>query len=72
MVVRGGPRTVRRRADAGRIVPTFIAHAPDNEPITIYRDGSQTHSFGDVVDMITAFVALMTAPARFRTALASA
>ena len=72
MVVRGSPRTVRRRADAGRVVPTFIVQALYNEPITIYRDGSQTRSFGYVVDMITTFVALMTAPARFRTALPSA
>ena len=65
MVVRGGPRTVRRRADAGRVVPTFIVQALYNEPITIYRDGSQTRSFCYVDNMITAFVALMAAPAEF-------
>jgi nucleoside-diphosphate-sugar epimerase len=63
---------VRWRTDAGRVVPTFIVQALYNEPITIYRDGSQARSFGYVDDMITTFVALMTAPARFRTALPSA
>src|SRR6056297_3354678 len=43
----------------GRVVSNFIVQALQNEPITIYGDGSQTRSFCYVDDMIEGFVRLM-------------
>jgi UDP-glucuronate decarboxylase len=44
----------RMRADGyyGRVVPRFIMQALDNDPITIFGDGSQTRSFCYVTDQI--------------------
>ena len=38
--------------DDGRVVSNFIIQALNNEPITIYGDGSQTRSFCYVDDLI--------------------
>lgn len=43
----------------GRVVSNFIVQALQNEPITIYGEGSQTRSFCYVDDMIEGFVRLM-------------
>lgn len=43
----------------GRVVSNFIMQALQNEPITIYGDGSQTRSFCYVDDMIRGFENLM-------------
>lgn len=43
----------------GRVVSNFIVQALQNEPITIYGDGSQSRSFCYVDDLIEAFVRLM-------------
>ena len=43
----------------GRVVSNFIVQALQNEPITIYGDGSQTRSFCYVDDMVDGFVRLM-------------
>ncbi len=43
----------------GRVVSNFIVQALQNQPITIYGDGSQTRSFCYVDDLIEAFVRLM-------------
>jgi len=43
----------------GRVVSNFIVQALQNEPITIYGDGSQSRSFCYVDDMIDAFIKLM-------------
>ncbi len=43
----------------GRVVSNFIVRALQNEPITIYGDGSQTRAFCYVDDMIEGFVRLM-------------
>ena len=43
----------------GRVVSNFIVQALQNEPITIYGDGSQTRAFCYVDDMIEGFVRLM-------------
>ncbi|MDX1510428.1 MAG: UDP-glucuronic acid decarboxylase family protein [Nitriliruptorales bacterium] len=48
-----------RRAD-GRAVPTFIAQALADKPVTVHGDGSQTRSLCYVDDMIDGFVALFT------------
>ena len=43
----------------GRVVSNFICQALNNEPITIYGDGSQTRSFCYVDDLIEGIVRLM-------------
>ncbi|MEH6604192.1 MAG: UDP-glucuronic acid decarboxylase family protein [Pseudomonadales bacterium] len=46
----------------GRVVSNFIMQALQNQPITIYGDGSQSRSFCYVDDLIDAFVKLMATP----------
>ena len=43
----------------GRVVSNFIVQSLQNQPITIYGDGSQTRSFCYVDDLIEAFIRLM-------------
>ena len=43
----------------GRVISNFIIQALNNEPITIYGDGSQTRSFCFVDDLIKGLVLLM-------------
>lgn len=43
----------------GRVVSNFIVQALNNEPITIYGDGSQTRSFCYVDDLIAGMMAFM-------------
>lgn len=43
----------------GRVVSNFIMQALQDQPITIYGDGSQTRSFCYVDDLIEAFIRLM-------------
>ncbi|MEO1238014.1 MAG: NAD-dependent epimerase/dehydratase family protein, partial [Planctomycetota bacterium] len=54
-----GPRML---PNDGRVVSNFIMQALQNEPITIFGDGSQTRSFCYVDDLIRGFVSLMDAP----------
>jgi UDP-glucuronate decarboxylase len=49
----------RMHPNDGRVVSNFIVQALNNDPITIYGDGSQTRSFCYVDDLIEAFVRLM-------------
>ena len=49
----------------GRVVSKFIMQALQNEPISLYGDGSQTRSFCYVDDLIEAFVRLMDTPDDF-------
>jgi UDP-glucuronate decarboxylase len=49
----------------GRVVSNFIVQALQNQPITIYGDGSQTRSFCYVDDLIEGFVRLMAADDNF-------
>jgi dTDP-glucose 4,6-dehydratase len=42
----------RMRPNDGRAVPTFIRQALENEPLTVFGDGSQTRSFCYVDDLI--------------------
>src|SRR5438034_3133680 len=41
----------RMRSHDGRAIPTFMRQALENEPITVYGDGSQTRSFCYVDDL---------------------
>ena len=49
----------RMNPEDGRVVSNFIVQALNNEPITIYGDGSQTRSFCYVDDLIEGFMCLM-------------
>jgi dTDP-glucose 4,6-dehydratase len=42
----------RMRSHDGRAIPTFVRQALENEPITVFGDGSQTRSFCYVDDLI--------------------
>ena len=46
----------------GRVVSNFIVQALQNNPITIFGDGSQTRSFCYADDLIEAFVRFMDVP----------
>jgi len=49
----------RMRVDDGRAVPTFVAQALRNEPLTVYGDGSQTRSLCYVDDTVEGLYRLM-------------
>lgn len=49
----------RMHPNDGRVVSNFIVQALQNEPITVYGDGSQTRSFCYVDDLIEVFVRFM-------------
>ena len=49
----------RMHPNDGRVVSNFIVQALQNNPITVYGDGSQSRSFCYVDDLIEAFVRLM-------------
>ncbi len=49
----------RMRINDGRVVPTFIAQALNNEPLTVFGDGSQTRSFCFVDDLIEGIYRLL-------------
>jgi UDP-glucuronate decarboxylase len=46
----------------GRVVSNFILQALQNQPITIYGDGSQTRSFCYRDDLIEAMIRMMATP----------
>jgi UDP-glucuronate decarboxylase len=52
----------RMHPNDGRVVSNFIIQALQNEPITLYGEGTQTRAFCYVDDLIDGFVALMVAP----------
>jgi UDP-glucuronate decarboxylase len=49
----------------GRVVSNFVVQALQNQPITIFGDGSQTRSFCYADDLIEAFVRIMDTPDDF-------
>ena len=48
----------RMRAHDGRAIPTFLRQALQDQPLTVFGDGSQTRSFCYVDDLIRGIVAL--------------
>ena len=54
-----GPR-MRGDDIYGRVIPRFIAQAVNNEPITVFGDGTQTRSFCYVTDQIEGILRLAT------------
>jgi UDP-glucuronate decarboxylase len=55
----------RMRPDDGRVVSNFIIQALQNEPLTIFGDGSQTRSFCYVDDLIECVLRFMASPDDF-------
>jgi dTDP-glucose 4,6-dehydratase len=55
----------RMRSHDGRAIPTFVRQALENEPLTIYGDGSQTRSFCYVDDLIRGLYLLATSTEHF-------
>ncbi|HNX90786.1 MAG TPA: SDR family oxidoreductase [Candidatus Omnitrophota bacterium] len=49
----------RMRKNDGRVIPNFIDQALNDQPITVYGDGSQTRSFCYVSDLVEGIVRLM-------------
>ena len=52
----------RMHPNDGRVVSNFIVQALQGKPITVFVDGSQTHSFCFVDDLVSAFLLLMDTP----------
>jgi UDP-glucuronate decarboxylase len=52
----------RMHPDDGRVVSNFIMQALQDQPLTIYGDGSQTRSFCFAHDMVDALILLMNSP----------
>ena len=52
----------RMHPNDGRVVSNFIVQALNDEPISIYGDGSQTRSFCYVDDLVDALMRLMATP----------
>src|SRR2546427_11197319 len=48
----------RMRPHAGRAIPTFVRQALEDEPLTVFGDGSQTRSFCYADDLIRGLVLL--------------
>jgi UDP-glucose 4-epimerase len=53
----------RQTGQYGMVVPTFVRQALQNEPITVFGDGSQSRSFTYVGDVVGAMLKLMVTPA---------
>ncbi len=49
----------RMRMRDGRVVPNFMCQALQNEPLTVYGDGSQTRSFCYVDDLVEGITRLL-------------
>ena len=50
----------RMRLRDGRVIPNFLCQALQNEPMTVYGDGSQTRSFCYVSDLVRGIYLLAT------------
>jgi len=48
----------RMRAHDGRAIPTFLRQALQEQPLTVFGDGSQTRSFCFVDDLVRGLVSL--------------
>lgn len=49
----------RMRIDDGRVIPNFMKQSLNNEPITVYGDGSQTRSYCFVKDLVEGICRMM-------------
>jgi dTDP-glucose 4,6-dehydratase len=48
----------RMREDDGRMIPTFLRQARENEPLTVHGDGTQTRSLCHVDDLVRGLLAM--------------
>lgn len=55
----------RMHPNDGRVVSNFIVQALQNDPITLYGDGSQSRSFCFMDDLIDGLIRLMNTPSDF-------
>ena len=55
----------RMRKEDGRVVPAFIDQALNNNPLTVFGDGSQTRSFCYVDDLIEGIIRLINSSYNF-------
>jgi UDP-glucose 4-epimerase len=46
----------------GMVIPRLVRQALEDQPLTVYGDGSQTRCFCHIADVVTALVALLDAP----------
>jgi UDP-glucose 4-epimerase len=53
----------RQSGHYGMVVPRLVQQALRGEPLTVYGDGTQTRTFCDVRDLVSALLGLMDAPA---------
>jgi len=51
----------RQTGTYGMVIPRFVAQALDNQPLTVYGDGSQSRTFTYVKDVVHALMALVEA-----------
>jgi UDP-glucose 4-epimerase len=49
----------RQTGAYGMVIPSFVAQALKNEPITVFGDGTQTRTFTYVKEVVTALMKLM-------------
>lgn len=49
----------RQTGDYGMVIPRLMAQALQNQPMTVYGDGTQRRCFGDVADVVEAVLKLM-------------
>lgn len=54
-----GPRQTGRY---GMVIPRFVKQSLENEPMTVYGDGTQTRTFTHVGDVVEALLKLIDAP----------
>lgn len=55
----------RQTGQYGMVVPRFVGAALDNQPITVYGDGSQSRCFGHVADVVEGLSMMLETPACF-------
>src|ERR687896_2625396 len=55
----------RMRSHDGRAIPTFVRQGLENEPLTVFGDGSQTRSFCYVDDLVRGLYLLATSGEHF-------
>jgi UDP-glucose 4-epimerase len=52
----------RQTGEYGMVIPRFVKQALQNEPITVYGDGTQSRAFADVSDVLDGLTCLMAEP----------
>lgn len=55
----------RQTGSYGMVIPRFIKQAIENEPVTVYGNGTQTRTFTHVSDVVKVFLKLVETPRAF-------